>query len=92
MSDPHTFFEQIAVARRKYRNDPKCPGKILLSTFEQEDLSYFLDELYERLNLEMCPRHFTTKLPGNGVEELWKPDWIKKKYQDETKLCICKKE
>lgn len=78
---------------RELRNNPKRPGKILSALFDPDDVFNFLDELYNKLNLQMCPRHLTTEISGNGLKENWRPpywDRLDNEPTDETKKCICR--
>lgn len=72
--NPLEFFTLNARENKMKSNDPNSPGNIMLHHFEEDTLRNFVNELYQRLNLKMCPAHFTT----NGGPSLrnWKPEWL----------------
>ena len=87
--NPVDFFLLVHLENQKKCNNPKNPGHIIMTAFEDETLRDFVNELYEKLGLKMCPKHLTTNLPGNGLLENWKPEWmIDDVFED--KQCCCK--
>ena len=74
--NPEEFFQQIHDENDKKSNDPSFPGHILCTQFEEDTIRDFVNDLYKRLGLKMCPQHLTTKLPSNGYTENWKPSWF----------------